>query len=94
MSIWDLLLYLIAAIHLAGFCLCGYDKAASKKRNTRRISESTLMTFAAFGGAVGVYLGMLIFHHKTQHKKFMIGVPILLLIQVGLFLLLYYYVTR
>ena len=94
MSIWDLLIYIIAVINIAGFCLCGYDKAASKKRSRHRVRESTLLSVAALGGAVGIYLGMLIFHHKTLHKKFMLGVPILLLIQVGLSLFLYNYVTR
>ena len=43
---------------------------------------------AALGGSVGALLGMFVFHHKTKHKKFLIGVPLILLAQLALAYLL------
>lgn len=52
------------------------------RRNLRRIPESTLLLAALLGGSPGVLFGMALFHHKTKHRKFMIGVPILLAVQL------------
>ena len=35
------------------------------------------------GGSVGAILGMRFFHHKTRKAKFAIGVPVILLVQIG-----------
>lgn len=59
--------------------LMGVDKYRAKK-GLWRISEARLLGVALFGGAFGVFVGMHIFHHKTKHSKFRIGVPLLLLI--------------
>ena len=45
-----------------------------------RIPERTLFLLAAMGGALGGMLGMLAFRHKTKHKSFVIGMPLLLLL--------------
>ncbi len=63
------------------------DKCRAKK-NKRRISESTLFTAALIGGAVGEYVSMRLFRHKTLHKRFMIGLPLIMAIQL---ILLYLY---
>lgn len=49
-----------------------------------RISEATLLTMAAIGGSVGAWLGMSLWHHKTKHRKFAIGVPLVLALQIAL----------
>ncbi|AHF06842.1 DUF1294 domain-containing protein [Desulfitobacterium metallireducens] len=59
--------------------LMGTDKNRAKK-GLWRISEARLLGVALLGGALGVFLGMNIFHHKTKHSKFRIGVPLLLFI--------------
>ena len=53
----------------------GEDKKRAKQQKWR-ISESTLLWMAFFGGAIGALLGMRNFHHKTQKRKFRILVPL------------------
>lgn len=68
---------LLAAVNLIAFSLMGYDKHQAR-RGGGRIPERTLFLFAFFGGALGILLGMRVFRHKTQHKRFVYGVPALL----------------
>ena len=59
----------------------GTDKALAKAGKFR-VSESVLIWIAVFGGSVGALSGMFIFHHKTQNKKFLICIPLILLFHV------------
>ena len=77
------LLYDLAAINLLLFVLMGVDKAKAK-RGARRVPEATLFFFAALGGSLGGIAGMAVFHHKTLHKSFRIGFPVLFLCQLAL----------
>ncbi|QHQ61213.1 DUF1294 domain-containing protein [Anaerocolumna sedimenticola] len=77
----------LTVINLAGFLVMGIDKQKAKK-NQWRIKEKTLFTFAIIGGSVGSILGMFLFHHKTKHYRFMIGMPAILIIQVILIIFL------
>lgn len=77
-----LILYLVF-INLLTFAAYGIDKCKAQK-NAWRIKESTLLLLAAAGGSVGALLGMQIFRHKTKHPKFTVGVPLILLVQIGL----------
>ena len=77
-----LILYLVFIILLT-FAAYGIDKRKAQK-NAWRIKESTLLLLAAAGGSVGALLGMQIFRHKTKHPKFTVGVPLILLVQIGL----------
>ena len=70
-----LLIYLLV-VNIVAFIACGYDKNAAINGRWR-ISERTLMTLSAAGGAAGMMTGMAIFRHKTKHRKFMVGVPLL-----------------
>ena len=79
--------YWILIINAVAFVTAGIDKYLAKK-NRRRISESTLFTLALAGGAVGEYVSMKLFHHKTLHKRFMIGLPVIIAVQL---ILLYLY---
>lgn len=72
-----------AAINLAAFCAMGIDKAKAKS-GAWRIPEATLFLLAALGGSVGGVLGMQLFRHKTKHKLFAIGFPVLLICQLAL----------
>lgn len=81
------MLYWIVIINFIAFASAAADKYRARK-NKRRISESTLFTMALIGGAVGEYAAMRLFHHKTLHKRFMIGLPVIITIQL---ILLYLY---
>lgn len=73
----------LVLINLLTFAAYGIDKRKAQK-NAWRIKESTLLLLAAAGGSVGALLGMQIFRHKTKHPKFTVGVPLILLVQIGL----------
>lgn len=76
------LLYLLI-INALGFVLMLADKFKAKK-NLWRIPEATLMTVAAIGGSVGSLIGMYTVRHKTKHRKFTVGIPLILAVQVVL----------
>lgn len=77
---WGLLY--AAGINGIAFCAYGLDKRRAV-RGEWRISERTLLLLAFLGGAAGAFLGMKVFHHKTRHRKFSLGVPLLLLMQAA-----------
>ncbi len=54
----------------------------SAKSGRRRISEAALLLLAVIGGSVAMYFTMLFIKHKTKHKKFMLGLPIIFIIQL------------
>ena len=54
------------------------------KQGSWRISEATLLILAVIGGSIGALLGMKVWHHKTMHKKFKYGLPLILLFQIAL----------
>lgn len=66
----------------------GIDKWKAQRKRWR-ISEKMLLFLAIIGGSVGALAGMYTFHHKTLHKKFVFGVPLILMIQVMIFYLCY-----
>ena len=74
----------LAIINVATFFLFGIDKWKAK-RSKWRIPEATLLLMAVIGGSIGAWLGMHIWHHKTLHKKFRYGVPLILIVQVVVF---------
>ena len=53
------------------------------KRPKRRIPENTLILVGIFGGAAFEYITMKLIHHKTLHKKFMVGLPLIFLLQLA-----------
>lgn len=77
-----LLIYLLI-INAAGFLFMFIDKQKAKKKKWR-IPEVTLMGIAAMGGGIGSLMGMYTFRHKTLHKKFTLGIPAILILQIGL----------
>lgn len=77
-----LILYLII-INAVGLLLMLIDKKKAIK-GAWRIPEATLMGVAAIGGSIGTLLGMQLFRHKTKHLKFSLGVPAILVLQVGI----------
>ena len=79
-----ILLYLLI-MNAAGFLVMTIDKLYAKK-NMWRVPERTLLGVAAFGGSIGVLSAMYTVRHKTKHMKFVIGVPLILAIQIGIVL--------
>ncbi len=77
-----LILYLLL-INAIAFFLMLADKRKAQK-NLWRIPEATLMMSAALGGSIGALAGMYTFRHKTKHLKFTLGVPAILVAQIGL----------
>lgn len=58
-----------------------YDKAAAKRRPGHRVAERTLFWLAALGGSTAMYLTMRLIRHKTLHKRFMVGLPVMIAVQ-------------
>lgn len=77
-----LLLVYLALSNLLSLSLFGIDKWKAKHTKWR-ISEKTLLLVAAIGGSIGAWIGMKLWHHKTQHKKFKYGVPLIFIIQLA-----------
>jgi len=65
------------------------DKNKAKK-GRYRISEKALFLTSVFLGAVGIYLGMYAFRHKTKHLRFTVGIPVCIIINI---LSIYYIIT-
>ena len=59
----------------------GLDKHKAIKQRYR-ISELSFFMLAVLGGSVGILLAMMIFHHKTKKLNFVLGIPLILVIQV------------
>ena len=76
-------MYYLFAINIVSFFLYGIDKYKAKK-NKWRISEATLLMIAIIGGSIGAWVGMRLWHHKTMHKKFKYGIPVIMIMQVCL----------
>ena len=74
------LIYLVI-INVVTFFVYGIDKWKAKKSKWR-IRETTLLGLSVFGGSIGAWLGMKVWHHKTLHKKFRYGVPAIIIIQL------------
>ena len=79
----NIILGYLLAVNIATFLLYGIDKYKAKKGKWR-ISEATLLTMAAIGGSIGAWTGMRLWHHKTMHKKFKYGIPLIIILQVAL----------
>ena len=73
----------LAAVNFITFFVYGADKRRAKQ-GTWRIPEKTLFLLPLLGGSVGGILGMRVFHHKTKHWYFRIGLPLILLAQIAL----------
>ena len=90
------IVYILIVINVLTFVVYGIEKWRSTsgrllptgrkkaKQGSWRISEATLLILAVIGGSIGTLLGMKIWHHKTMHKKFKYGLPLILLGQIAL----------
>ena len=83
MTIEKIFIIYLISINLITLAVYGIDKALAKAGKWR-ISEAALIWLAVFGGSVGALAGMFIFHHKTKKKKFLISIPLILLLHICL----------
>ena len=84
-----LAVYLIF-VNFIAFVLMGVDKQRAR-RHAFRVPETVLFAFALCGGSIGAICGMWLYAHKTQKKRFVFGLPLILLIQI---LLVVFFLTR
>lgn len=88
--IQEAVIYYLVIINIITFLVYGIDKWKARK-SLWRIREASLLMLAVLGGSFGAWLGMKVWHHKTQHKKFRYGIPVIIIIQlviIGFFLYL------
>ena len=71
----------LLAVNIVTFCAYGIDKYKAKNKKWR-IPEKVLIGLALTGGSAGALAGMSAFHHKTRKKKFRIGVPVIIILQL------------
>ena len=82
LNILRIVLIYLVIINVVTFFMYGIDKWNAKK-SKMSIRETALLGLAVLGGSVGAWLGMKVWHHKTKHKKFKYGLPLILLAQIA-----------
>ena len=81
---FKILLIYIAIISLISVIVCVYDKKISKKKRVElRSPEKVLLILSALGGSVAMFITMLLIRHKTKHFKFMVGIPVIIILQIA-----------
>ena len=78
---WQNIVIYFIVINLFGFFIMWLDKRKAKK-GAWRISEKTLFIITALGGGIGTIAGMYVFHHKTQKIQFVIGFPLITILEI------------
>ena len=104
LSLLHIVLIYLAVINVVTFFMYGIDKWKAKKSKCR-IRETALLGLAVLGGSIGAWLGMKVWHHKTQHKggnrdidnivggyQFKYGVPAIIIIQLAL--IVYFIISK
>ena len=77
-------------INLLGFFVMGIDKQRAR-RHAWRIPEATLFSIALFGGSIGSLFGMYLFRHKTQKALFLIVMPTILILQILILVIIFFF---
>ena len=91
LSLPHIVLIYLVIINVVTFFMYGIDKWKAKKSKWR-IRETSLLGLAVLGGSIGAWLGMKVWHHKTQHKKFKYGVPTIIIVQHAL--IVYFIISK
>ena len=82
-------------ISLIAIITCIYDKKVSKKNRVElRIPEKRLFLISAMGGGLAMLITMRLIRHKTKHKRFMIGIPMIIIAQIAIALFLLWLTNR
>lgn len=77
----------LVIINIISFALMGIDKKKAVKHEWR-ISEATLFISALLFGGLGSTIGMWHFRHKTRHWYFVVGMPLILIIEAAIIILI------
>jgi len=85
--LWILLAIYLVVINIVAVAITISDKKKAKKKQWR-VKEATLLLVSALGGSVAMYITMKKIRHKTQHKKFMIGIPAIMAAQAAVIILI------
>ena len=85
-----ILLY-VFLINFITFIIYAIDKNKAKNKRSR-ISENTLILLCILGGSTGGIMSMVLFHHKLSKKKFYIGIPILIILNMVIELIVLNYI--
>ena len=81
---WLIFFAYIIVVSLCSIVVCVYDKKISKRNNVKlRIPEKSLFIWSAIGGSVAMYITMQLMRHKTKHVSFMVGIPVIFVLQVA-----------
>lgn len=89
---WLIFFAYILVISLCSIVVCIYDKKISKRNNVKlRIPEKSLFIWSALGGSVAMFLTMRLIRHKTKHVSFMVGIPVIIILQAAAIIALVYF---
>ena len=88
---WCIPAVYLLIVSLVAIIITVYDKRAATKHPDRRVREATLFAFSALGGSVAMLITMLLVRHKTRHKRFMIGIPLIIAVQTAAISALVYF---
>ena len=83
-------IYLLA-VSVIAMIVTMVDKARAIKKKSR-IRERTLFIWSILGGSVAMYLTMIGIRHKTKHKRFMIGIPLIIILQASAVFAVFYFI--
>ena len=84
MTVWQMAIIIyFLAISIFSVIFTIYDKRASVKRPNRRVPEAKLILLSLLGGSLAMYITMQSIRHKTKHIKFMLGIPLIMILQIA-----------
>ena len=89
--IYKLIAIYLCVISLVSIIVCCYDKIAAKHNPKHRTRESTLLLLSALGGSIAMFVTMQLIRHKTKHKKFMIGIPLIIILQIAVIFCIHFF---
>ncbi len=75
--------FYILIISVTAVLITAYDKLAAKILPRNRVPEKVLLGIGLLGGATAEYLTMQLIRHKTKHKKFMTGLPLMMVMHIA-----------
>jgi uncharacterized membrane protein YsdA (DUF1294 family) len=92
-KLFDILIFFLA-INFVAFFIMFVDKNKSQRQGSERISEGVLFFLATLFGSLGIYVGMLAFHHKTKKWYFLVGIPLLIIQNLAFIYLIYLFLYK
>lgn len=82
MKISYIIIIYFVIISIIGYVLPAVDKKRAKNGKWR-IPEKTLFIVSILGGSAAMLISMKHYRHKTKHKRFMIGIPCIIVLQLA-----------